>query len=187
MKCWWFWVIIGSVVLGIGLVNWIGVRGWQAKSELEAAQTMIRELKAQAVALNITSATSTLDAIKAHTSNAVGLTDDLIWRAGERIPGLGSNLTAVRELAVLTNTVMTDVATPLMTVAGGINPASFAPKDGAIDLQPLVAAVPAIAQSNAGIKTAIETVNAVNTAGTLHSVARVQYPLLRRRIVWTLR
>ena len=86
LRSWWFWVIATVVLVAVAAVAWIGVRGLQAKTELEAAQGKIGELKSQALSMDITGATKTLDAIKGHTKNATSLTDDPVWRAGELIP-----------------------------------------------------------------------------------------------------
>ena len=174
LTSWWFWVIATVVLVAVAAVAWIGVRGLQAKTELEAAQGKIGELKSQALSLDIAGATKTLDAIKDHTKNAISLTDDPVWRAGELIPWLGGNLTAVRELAVVTDEILVDVATPLIGVAGNVDPASFAPKDGAINLQPIIDAIPALHEANAGLKRAIATVDGINTDGTISQVVSAQ-------------
>ncbi|HYI32393.1 MAG TPA: DUF4012 domain-containing protein [Glaciibacter sp.] len=141
-----------------------------AKTELEAAQSKISQLKSQAVTFDIEGAQKTLKAVRSHAENAVSLMGDPIWRAAESVPAVGANLRAARELASVTDAVIEDVATPLLGVAGAMDPAAFAPKDGAINLDPLVQAVGPIHRANVGAQTALSSVDAIDTSGTIHQI-----------------
>lgn len=141
------------------------------------AQAKISELKAQVVAVDFVKAEGTLGEIGAHTSNAVRLTSDPIWRTGEVVPFVGSNLSAVRKLAKVTDDIVAEVVEPLVGVASNINPGSLAPKDGGIDPKPFIDAVPAVAQANAGAKEAIRALKAVDTEGTISQVASARNSL----------
>ncbi len=170
----WFWLVIVVVVLlgvAAAVVFAIASRGLEARSELESAQALVPELRAQATELDIEAATDTFDRVSAHTARAVELTDGTLWRVGEAFPDLGKNLTAVRQLAVVTDDVMTDVAAPLIGVASSIDPASFAPKDGAIELQPLIDAVPAVQEATTGVEGAIAALAGIDTDGVISQVA----------------
>lgn len=167
-RTWWVWALVGALV---GLLAWVGVRGWIAKGELETAQALISQMKQQAYDFDVSGAATTLDQISDHTDAAVSLTSDPAWRLFELIPVAGANFSAVRELAGAAQDVLADVATPLMDVLGTVDPASLAPKDGAIDLEPFIKAIPAIAKANEGAKAAIETVASINTQGAVGPVA----------------
>ena len=171
-------MIIALIILLAAAATWVGVRGLEAKTELESAQALTSQLKAQALELDIAGAHETLDRIRSHTEKAITLTNDPVWRAGEIFPVLGQNLTVVRELAAVTAVVVEDVATPLLQVAGSVDPASFAPTDGVIDLQPLVAAVPAVAQANSGIKKALVEVNNIDTSSSIGQVVAAKQKVL---------
>ena len=173
---WVVWSLVGILVVVLALGAWIGFRAFQAKAELEAAQGLIGELKTQALAFDIDGASATLKKISTRTDNAIELTTDPIWMAGEVVPFAGPNLTGFRELAAVTGDVIDDVVTPLIGVAKGIDPASLAPKDGAIDLEPLIAAVPAIATANDGAIAALKNAEAIDTSATIEqiSAARTQ-------------
>jgi hypothetical protein len=178
VRRWWFWVVIALTAVLAAAATWVGVRGLAAKTELESAQALTSQLKTQALALDIAGANMTLDRISAHAEEAVALTGDPFWRAGELFPMLGQNLTAVRELAAITSVVMKDVARPLLGVAGSVDPASFAPKDGAIDIQPLVAAAPTVAQANAAIKEALVDVGNIETGMSVSQVVVAKQKVL---------
>jgi len=170
-KRWIIWGSAGALVVILAAGAWVGVRGLQAKSELEQAQSLVGKLKDEVVAFDIDSATNTFDRVSAHTSSARGLTSDIVWRGAEFIPFAGPNLRAFRELAAVTDDVIVDVAEPLVGVASSIDPSALAPKNGAINIQPLADAVPAVGKANAGIKDALIASDAIDTSATLDQVA----------------
>lgn len=151
-------------------VGWLGVRGWMAKGELEAAQAEISELKAKALAFDVDGAMASLDRVVTRVDSAVELTGDPVWRIAEGLPFLGKNLTAVRELAAATQTVMSDVTEPLVGAVGTLDPASLAPKDGAIDLAPLAEIVPVIASANTALEASLAEIAAIDTKDTLPQI-----------------
>ncbi len=90
---------------------------------------------------------------------------------------LGRNLTLVRELAGVTNTVVTDAIAPLLQVASVFTPASLAPKDGAIDLVPFQTAAAPVKAATKAIHSAIATVNAMDTSGTMSQISAAKKKL----------
>jgi hypothetical protein len=174
---WWFWLIVGVILVLAALAAyaaWVGTRALEAKDELESAQSEITELRAQALAFDMAGAMKTYDSVAGHTAKAAELANDPFWKAIEWVPVAGPNLRAVRELAEVTDSVITEVVDPLMSVAGGLDPASLTPKDGALDLAPLIAAVPALAEASDGLVTVSAAAAAIETEGTIDQVAAAQ-------------
>ena len=167
----WFWVLATLVVLLLASLAWVGVRGWTAKSELEAAQALMGQLKSQAVAFDVDGATATLTKIEQHVDSAIRLTGDPVWRTFEYVPRAGQNLTVVRELASTTGDILRDTVEPLLGVAANLNPSSLAPQDGGIDLQPFVAAIPGVAKANAAAQAAVIAVAAIDDEGALSQLS----------------
>lgn len=147
------------------------MRGWQAKGQLESAQEQIATLKQQALAFEIEPAKQTLAEVKTHSAQAAALTGDPVWRVAEIVPFLGANLTAVREIAEVADQTMTGVADPLLSVATSIDPASLAPKDGAIDLAPIAAAGDAVHTANTNMMATLDKAHSVPTQFTVGPVA----------------
>lgn len=166
----WKWVGGAAIVLLVAAVSWIGIRGLMAKNDLEGAENRIGALKKQALALDVEGAESTLDAIAGHTDRAASLTDDPVWRAAEYLPLLGPNLTAVRELAAVTDETIDEVVRPLLSVVSVIDPGSLQPKDGAIDLAPFVAAAEPVSQANASMQQVLTRAEAIPDGDTLGPV-----------------
>jgi len=161
----------GLLLVLLATGGWIGIHALQAKAELESAQALVGTLQSQALEFDIDSATATFAEVSEHTSSARALTDDFIWRTGELIPYAGGNLRAVRELAAATDDIIVDVVGPLIGVASTLDPDALAPKDGAINLQPVMDAMPAISSANTAAQRASADVGAIEVDGTLSQVA----------------
>ncbi len=173
-KRWWFWVLFAVVVYVLGSSIWIGLRALEAKNELEAVQGQIGQLKQQATDLQIDAATATLANVQTHTSRAVQLTGDPIWRIAEIVPFVGSNLSAVRQLAEISEETVTGIARPLVSVTASMDPSSFAPKDGAIDLTPLQAAIEPVSEANAQMVATLAKAQAISTDMTVGPVTNAR-------------
>lgn len=137
-------VLIGvsaALLLAVFAVAWVGLRGLAARDELQSAIPLAREMKLALVEGDFEGAQRTLDTAAERSQRAVELTSDPVWRLFELVPVLGSNLTAVRELAGITDDMLDDVVGPALDAVGSLDPASLAPKDGAIDLAPIIEGV----------------------------------------------
>jgi hypothetical protein len=166
------------VAIGLGLAAWsLSDRVFSVKAELEAAQSLTTTLQAQVTALDIPGAEGTLAEIRSHTSRGVALTDDPLWAFGEDLPVLGKNLSAVREIGQVTDDAMANIAVPLLNVAGSLDPSSLAPKDGAINIQPLIDAIPAVREADVGVQDSIRAVSSVDTEGAVGQVVAAKNKL----------
>lgn len=163
--------IVALAVLAVVLVGgtWVGARAWMAKGEMQQAQKLIATLKVEVASGRYTGLTDTYVDIRRHTARAHGLTDDLLWRAAEHVPRLGPNLTVMRDLSAVVDDAMR-VSEPLVRLAGQLDPAALAPKDGKLPLVPIYEAaseVPAVSDSFAGLS---KRLHEVRTAGTLRQL-----------------
>ena len=174
---WRLWLPVGFGVVVIAAVAWLGVRQLQAQAELLSAQSLLREAKAQAFAMDIGGATQTLHLAEAATAHAVELTSDPVWRLGEFVPAVGGNLTAARKLASVSNLVVSKVAGPLLDAAAAIDPSALAPKNGTISTEPFVEAAPSIHLAKAGLDEAITAVGAIDTGQSISELVAARTAL----------
>jgi hypothetical protein len=170
LKRWWFWGAIVVVVL-LACGSWVGIRALQAKSDLEAATPLVTTLKTQLAAENTKGATATLNKLTPKVVQARALTSDPIWRAAEILPVLGPNLSAVRQLAAVTDNVVEQGITPLIGVVDSVSPSSFKPVNGAISDAPIVAATPKIDAASTSLDAAVKQVSSIKTAGLISQVS----------------
>ena len=163
-------VIGGVLVLALAAVAWVGIRAVLAKKELEAAVPLASTLQSRIVAGNSKAASVTFARLNDHASSAAGYTSDAVWRAFEGVPGVGANLTAVRELAAVVDGLSQNGLKPLTAIAGRVSLSEFKPVNGAIDVAPLAAVQPQIARVSAAFAVARRQVRAIDTRQTISAV-----------------
>jgi hypothetical protein len=156
------------VVLAI-VAGWIALRGLAARDQLLGALPLARSIQTQ-LAQGDTDIAQSLDELQKRTSIARELTSDPVWRAVEFVPWAGQNLRAFREVAAMVNDVATDALPPLGELASTISLASLTPQNGAIDLQPLRDAGPALGEAARVLQAADEQASAIDTAGAIPQI-----------------
>ncbi|WP_243062376.1 DUF4012 domain-containing protein [Humibacter sp. RRB41] len=165
-----WWSVAGVIVLLIACGVWVAVRALQAKAELEASLPLVDKAQSQITSGDSAAAAATTRTLARHLHAARDETSDPIWRAAEIIPGVGANLSAVRQVAWAASDVTDRSIAPLAKLAGTINLASFTPKDGKVDLKPLATAAPAVTRANTALQSDLEVVRSIDTSGTIGPV-----------------
>ncbi len=128
------WTLGVALVLGVGALAWVAVRGALAYSSLTDARTSAASITSDLGDPAKTAAAITR--IAASTRTAHELTSDPVWKAVETLPWLGPQLSAVSTVASSLDTVAASGLAPLGHVASSLSAASFTPHDGRIDLAP---------------------------------------------------
>jgi len=164
------WIVLAIVLLLLAAVAWVGVRGLLAKQHLERSVSLVDTLKKQITDGDSRGATLTAKELEANALSARRLTADPVWGAAQYTPFFGTNLRAVRQVAVVVDDVATGAVAPVAGVIGDLNTQAFAPKNGRIDLQPLVDAQPAVARATKTLARANVTADSVDTTSTLSPV-----------------
>ncbi|KQR24032.1 hypothetical protein ASF79_01990 [Agreia sp. Leaf335] len=160
------------------MAAWVGVRGYQAKGELEAAIPLVTQLKTQVTSGDSAGAIDSMNRLTQHAQSAADLTSDPVWRATELLPWVGSNLTVMRELSSTVNDVSRYGVQPLTGLAGSIGLSDFKPVDGRVDLQPLLDAQGVLADSSAAVGDAVARVDALDGDGVIQPLADARLQLL---------
>lgn len=133
-----------GVLLALGAATllctfWVGARGALAATHLTEARDAASAL--QQTALDDPASTATAVAgIAEDTGKARELTSDPVWRIGEALPWAGPQLRAISTLAAALDDTVAGAVAPLVEVFSTLDASSFAPRDGAVDLEPLIAA-----------------------------------------------
>jgi len=170
--------VVVFVVFLIGAATWVGVRGYLAKGELEAALPLASQLKTQVTEGDAIGAAASANALSSHAAEAAALTSDPIWRAAEVIPWVGPNLTVMRELSSTVDTVSRFGIGPLTSLAGSIGLSDFKPVDGKVNLQPLLDAQPPLAEASVSVGDAITRVRAIDASGSVQPLVDARQKLL---------
>jgi nitrate reductase NapE component len=164
------WVVLALVLLLIFAVAWVGARGLLAKRHLEQSVALVSTIRSEITDGDTAAAQKTAKQLDDHASSARSLTGDPIWGAAQYTPFFGTNLRAVREVAVVVDDVATGAVRPVAGVIGDLNQEAFTPKNGRIDLQPLVDAQPAVARATKTLSNATTAADRIDTSGTLSPV-----------------
>lgn len=164
---WLFWGVIGLAALLVLSVVWIGLRGLMAKSELEAALPLVSDIRTDLSGGDFGAAQKSVDTVAEHTGAARSLTSDIVWRAAEVLPGIGVNLTSMRQLAEVVDDTVVGAVQPLASLGDLIDPATLSPAAGAIDTQPFVDAVPMVQNASVVVQGALETTRGIDTSQTV--------------------
>ncbi|GAA3874127.1 DUF4012 domain-containing protein [Leifsonia kafniensis] len=171
---WWVWTIVFVFVGIVAGGAWLGTRALQAKDDLQAAVPLVSELKAQVLAQDVPAAQATLDKLTPLVVEARELTSDPVWRAAEIVPIAGSNLSAVRELAFVTDSIVTGAIPPLLNVVDTMMSGGLKPVDGALNTGLLVESIPQIEAAADVIENAAEVTESIDTAHTIGQVTDAQ-------------
>ncbi|MGO3722328.1 DUF4012 domain-containing protein [Microbacterium gubbeenense] len=119
------WTVVGAFVFCLAVM---GVSAFVAKS---AVDTLVAEAKALVTDIDDSAKTNQhVDELVAAASRAHWATAHPIWRATEVLPMVGDDLRAVRLLARTADSLMSDVAAPLLE----FDLSSIGPVDGALNV-----------------------------------------------------
>lgn len=166
------WLIAAGVIAALFLtsVAWVVLRGLSARDDLLGALPVAADIRAQ-VASGESDISDQLDELQRRTESARASTSDPIWRFYELVPGLGQNLTAFREAAQIVDEISDEALPPLGELAASITLDSLTPRDGAIELQPLIDARPALATAADVLVAADARAAEINTDGTIEQIS----------------
>jgi hypothetical protein len=171
---------VGVVALCVGVVSavlltlYVGNRALVAKDALESAQGRLTAFRSALGQPGAPSTTELAAALRRDTAKAAQQVDDPVWSAFERIPVLGSNLTAFRQTADLVDALVRDGITPVATAADGLSVDSLKPVDGRLDIAPLQDLTPAVAELDDAITAADASARAIDTSEV---VPQLQAPI----------
>jgi len=137
--------LVFLVVLGCG---WLAWRGWQARSELVAAQDAVERVRAAAAAGDSTAIDRELASATEHADRASALTSDPVWRFAGWVPVLGRTPLAVSQTASAVDALVVQVLPDLAAAAKGLDPHRLR-HGGRIDVAAIAAAAPLVQRADA--------------------------------------
>lgn len=162
--------LLGLAVVLVVLV--VAVRG-----ELQSAQRLVPTLQQQLREADLVGARSTVAEAATHAGRAAAASDNLVWWAGEQLPMLGDDLTAVRQLSSSLSLLATDFAEPLLGAAADLEDGALLPRDSAIDMSRVERTVSAIKGADAALDKAVTQVAGIRTADSIVEIAEARSDL----------
>jgi hypothetical protein len=167
-------LLVGGAALAALLVlwiAWIAARALLARGELEQAVPLASSVQRDLLAGDSAGAASGVAALRDHSARAVSLTGDPVWAVTEHVPVVGPNLRAFREISGIVDRIGGDALQPVVGIAGSLDIGSLTPKDGRLDLDPIVAAQEPVRQADDALVAALDDVTAIDTGSTIRPVA----------------
>lgn len=164
------WVLLAVLLVVTLGATWVGVRGWLAKGHLEASVGLAQEVQGQLGGGDLAAVPSTVARLQGEASSAQRLTSDPVWRAAEVLPFAGPNLSSVRAVSGVLDTVVDDAVVPVADVAASVDLEAFNPDGGVVDLAPLVEAQPAVARAARTIAEQRRVAEEIDSSGALAPV-----------------
>lgn len=158
---------IGLATLGFALVAAVSgaVLAQQVSSvrnELEHAMELVPQLRSELEDGNHNAAQSTLEKMQQQTSSARSTTTGPLWQSATVIPVIGTNFSAVREVAASADDITTRAAMPLMDRYDSLNWQAVTPADGRIDVTQLEDAAPDISAAAKTVRLSYERMASID-------------------------
>lgn len=171
------WLGATMIVVGTGLY-WLHLKSSTISAELTAATELVPSLKADIASDNSGDASETVKRLRAHTVAAKEAANDPIWTLATSLPGLGSNFSAVAEVARSADDVVALGLDPLVKVYGSLDWEALLPKSSSADLSPLEAASTRISSAAHAVR---QSANRLNEIDARQLIPEVADPLTRAR------
>lgn len=165
-------LVCGALVVAVlAAAAWIGVRGWLAKAELEAAAESGEAVATAMLARDADTAGTEAVRFAAHASEAARLTGDPIWAMAQAIPWVGDDLAAASTMARELDHVSSDAVLPMVGILDDLDPNTLRDGSGRIDVKRIASVAPVIHGASTSIGTALDRVSGIPGAGLFAPIA----------------
>lgn len=160
----------GILVLAVA-GGWLSFRANEINAELRAAEKLFPKFATGMMSQDITSASVTIEEVITHTRTARAAANDPIWRLASEVPIVGSNFSAVREIAIAADEVASTSAKPLLNVAESFNWELVSPDSGKFNIGPLEESSPTIVSAATTIELTYQRLKAIDTSKLIPQVS----------------
>lgn len=172
------WWSAGLILFAVVAAAWLGVKATTIKSELEAAERFVPEIREHLVHDRPGEAAVSVQKLKAHTSYARAAAEDPAWTMASALPWLGANFSAVAEVARSADDVANLGLSPLVKVIGSLSWESLLQGGAATNLEPIRKASPSVSSSAHAVRSSAERLEGIDADALLPQVAE---PLRRAK------
>src|SRR5664279_1703151 len=154
---------------------WVGWRSYQAYTHLTNAAADMSALQDQLkdiiTTTDPTTTTATVNHLQTEASAARSAVDDPIYRAATATPVIGANLDAIRQVTLTVNSLATDVMPSLTDIAQTMQPAQFAPTNGAINIEPIERISPHLQNADTAVNQARQNIATIDRTTLIQPIS----------------
>jgi hypothetical protein len=172
------WVVVVIALAGVAAA-WLGAKATNIGNDLTAAAQLIEPLKAQIESDDKDGAIATVSQLRSHTSAAKEAAGDPLWTLASSIPGLGSNFSAVAEVARSADDVASLSLAPLVNVFDTLDWNTLLPDSSGTNLAPLQNAAPTVSSAAHVVRVSAERLDQIDDRNLLPQVSE---PLAKAKI-----
>jgi Protein of unknown function (DUF4012) len=152
-------MIFGGLLLAAA--GWILVTALMARSQLAAAGSDVRRLRAEISAGNVTAAQATAADLAKKANRAHGFTTGPIWAMAAALPAVGEPLRTIRGVTASIDSVGSSALPRLVNAAQLLDPAKLRGPDGRIDLAAFTSVTPELGHASTITTSALREVRAL--------------------------
>ncbi|MET4589364.1 DUF4012 domain-containing protein [Arthrobacter sp. 754] len=161
----------GLILVAIASAAWLGSKASAISSELNTATLLIPTLKENITSDSSGKALETVTQLRAHTVAAKEAANDPLWTLATGLPGLGSNFSAVAEVARSADDVVGFGLEPLVSVYGTLDWEALLPTSEGADLATLEEASPSISAAAHAVWLSADRLDQIDASRLLPQVA----------------
>ncbi len=158
-------------VVAVLLVGFTGYQALKAKTALEQVAADFDLLSEQLSTGDESGARATLADAQAHARQARRDTRGPGWWLSSRLPQVGPNVSAVRSVAEVADTLASDVLPDVIDVSHTLSPQNLKPVKGRIDLAPLRETAPTVERAATRLAQEAVVVHAIDTTPLAPQIA----------------
>lgn len=152
------WIMIGAGTVILLATAWVGWRTYEAYRSLQAAAGQVGALQRQFDDPGRLGPgddrRAIITSLQANAASARSAVDDPVYRLATGVPFVGPNLDALRQVSLTVSSLSTDVIPSLDDIARTLDPSALTPKEGAVDLAPIVAIAPQLQKADGAVQDA---------------------------------
>ncbi|MDI2035756.1 DUF4012 domain-containing protein [Paenarthrobacter nitroguajacolicus] len=171
------WTSVLAIIV-VACTAWIGFKANIMRTELQAATTLLPEMKAQIAANDTAAAAVSVEKLIGHTQAAREAGNDPLWKSVSALPWIGPNMQAASEVATSADDVARLGAAPLVKAFQSLNWKTLAPTPSGIDLSPLRTAAPKVQAAAHVVRESSKRLHNIETGNLLPQIAE---PLISAR------
>ncbi|MDF2442760.1 MAG: hypothetical protein JWR01_963 [Subtercola sp.] len=176
-------IVLISLIVALACIGgWVAYQAVQAKDALERAQGTVSTLQADltsldVMTLDVSALTASADSFAADVSEARQHTNDPLFKLAEKVPMVGPNLTAVRQLTDSLDQLSTDALLPIVDFGKTLTPAALKPVNGAFNVELLRNGDTALANADTAITATSASLASIDTTDTVGQISSAKTTL----------
>jgi hypothetical protein len=163
---------IGSLLVLIVMISgWLAYRAQQIRTSLDDAMSVMSELQVSLTERDTARGRLLVDDLRRHTAEARTAGTDPLWRAAALMPIIGPNFSAVTEVTVSADDVVSRAVAPILDSFESLDWASLTPADGRIDLTHLQDVAPTLSSAATTVQLSYERLADIDRSRLLPQVS----------------